>query len=387
MSKPQTWLSPAIHIALFALLMLLTSLYACPITHAKSIFIPAPWYTTSIDTNTADLIDNCPQPFENFSEKCESAIDDYFADIPLEYPNTAWIAFPNRLTYGRAFKNPTEDRNRIVQALQERQCRLEDGETVRWDLSESCHADAFANFSVFLWLCSEYGHPTNPSDYVVDMSKHADLEYSRPEQYNRILHNRIVQILEKHWFSSQCSKYDLTEMRFDALQDPEQHKLLRSAAKRLGEDWRPPEVPETFVLKSLAARLGDSSTSMLYFGSSTRDDSWSKNMDKAWPWRHTIYLLGGGTFEEAIYGPFDRGKRLQMGISVAVSLQESELEFDWNHLVRLVCAQKNTAKNPGRAACQTAIEDLELSLEWDEKSELEALKKFESVARELGLYD
>ncbi|MXW53749.1 MAG: hypothetical protein F4Z66_07165, partial [Gammaproteobacteria bacterium] len=341
-----------------------------------------PWHGPSFDANIADLIENCSPPLEKLSEKCKSAVDEYFEDLPLETSRTTWIALPNRLTYGRVFKSPELDRNRVLQALGERQCRLEDGETVRWDLSEFCHADAFANLSVFLWSCSKYGSPTNPTDYLVDMSQYADREFTEPEHYNRILHKKVVRVLEKHWFSNQCSRHELSEIRFDEEQDQEHYRVLFSIAKRLREVWdEPSNVPETYVLKSLAARFGDNSTALLYSGPSSlaKDNSWTKHMNEMWPWKDAIQRIRGDflTLDEFFSGTPRTGARLKTGIFMAVSLQKSGLEFDWNWLVTTVCKRRNS-EEPN---CQSAIEELNPNFEWDQKAELEALAMFESVSQ------
>ncbi|MXW54600.1 MAG: hypothetical protein F4X44_08240 [Gammaproteobacteria bacterium] len=314
-------------------------------------------------------------------------MDEYFENLPLESSDTTWISLPNRLTYGRVFKNPELDRNRVLQALEETQCRLEDGETVRWDLSQSCKADAFANLSVFLWTCDKHSNSARPADYSVDMSEDADLEFSRPEYYKRILHRTIVRILENHWLRNKCSGYELSEMRFDATRDQKQYELLRSIAERLGEDRFPSDAPtETFVLKSLAARLGDLSTAVIYYETPSQrkaDDSWSNHMNSVWPWRNTLREIDETTRNRAILLPDKVRYLLRMGISIAISLQESGLEFDWDHLVRMVCAPQKTEE----AICKTAIEERKLTFEWDQKSEMETIEKIETVARELGLYD
>ncbi|MCY3883388.1 MAG: hypothetical protein OXG24_00570 [Gammaproteobacteria bacterium] len=343
------------------------------------------WYGPSYRAITTDLIESCPQPLEKLSAECARAVDDFFKNFAFQYLDVSWISIPNRLTYGRAFKNPQLDRSRVLEALQKKECRLEDGETVRWDLSESCHADAFANLSVFLWACNKHGGPANPSDYVVDMSIFAHREFSSPEYYMRILHRKIVRILEKHWVGDQCSRYELSQMRFDKLQDQAQWQLLHSTAERLGEFWRPSDVPEIYVLKSMAARLGDVSTAEIYNGPSsdgTKDDSWTKHMDKEWPWKFTLLWFDQYTFNSG-NSHVDTVERLKMGISIATSLQKSGLEFDWNHLVRKVC----TPEKPEETACKTAIEELDPTFEWHQEIELQVLEKFKSVSRKLNLYD
>lgn len=384
MSKLRPRLEAPNCISLVFFLLLLSGLCSWQLVHATSIISIDPWHGPSFEANTADLIENCPPPLEKLTAKCKNAVDEYFENLPLENSGTTWITLPNRLTYGRAFKNPKLDRNRVLQALQKKECRLEDGETVRWDLSESCQADAFANLSVFLWPCSKYGSPINTPDYLVDMSQYADREFTEPEHYNRILHKKVMRILEKHWFIGQCSRHEQSDIQFDE----EQYRVLISIAKRLGEVWDEASgVPETYVLKSLAARLGDNSTAVLYSGPSSlaKGNSWTKHINEMWPWNDVIQRIRGGaqTLDEFFGGIPRTGERLKMGIFVAVSLQKSGLEFDWNWLVKTVCKRRNSEE----PTCQSAIGDLKPTLEWDQESEIQALNKFESTSRDLGLYD
>ena len=79
----------------------------------------------------------------------------------------------------------------------------------------------------------------------------------------------IIWLLRARWLNDKCDNYQVAELRFDKRRDKEQHELLKATAIRFGEIWgRPPHLPETFVLKALAARLGDEAAAMLYRGPS-----------------------------------------------------------------------------------------------------------------------
>ena len=368
-------------------LLALASLFVLQVSYSTS-FVRIkiePWLEVSIvEHRDLDLVDICPNTLEEFSTECQSALDDHFAELPLELSATSWIIQPNRLTYGRVFEDPIGDRKRVIEALQRKDCQLKDGEGARWGLKETCHADAFANFSVFLWTCSKSRNLQRLHNAIVDPSSIAH-PASDPVLYKRKMQSRIVKLLEARWFRGQCDKYEVSEIRIDEHRDQESYDILRSTAKRLGDVWdQSSTVPEVFVLKSLAARFGDESAAVLYGSTGDRKgDSWRKHIQAVWPWKSMLEEIRGNTMLAVIDGPPTTSRRLHLGILVAVSLQESGLEFDWNRLVRKVC----TRKNPTQATCQLAIEELNLSLEWDQEIELEALDMFESVSIELDLYD
>ncbi|MCY3883384.1 MAG: hypothetical protein OXG24_00545 [Gammaproteobacteria bacterium] len=373
--------------ALFALLMPISMLSTYQIIHAHSTLLHSSWHQPdAYGRDVGSLVEKCPDPLEELSIECKDAMNQHFANLPLEYlswTNSTWISLPNRLTYGRVFEDPVGDQIRVIEALRIKKCRLEEGEAVRWDLSEFCHADAFANLSVFLWACSLYDEVDNLSDRF-DIGDYSHFEGLDPQQLEESLRVRFIATLEARWLNSHCTKYRGLDMRIDPYLEKEQHQTLHLIAKRLGDSWpEKSEVPESFVLKSLAARLGDRSAAVLYTGPSKgTDDSWRKYIAAAWPWRNSL-----PNFLSYTHMIYDRRAetldRLQHGISMAVLLQESGLEFDWEFLVRRVC----TLKNSEEATCKTAIGELDLTLEGDQNSKLEALAQFESVSRELNLYE
>lgn len=314
-------------------------------------------------------------------------MDAHFTNQPLDHSsNSTWILLTNRLTYGRVFKDPIGDRKRVFEALRERDCRLEEGEVVRWELAESCQASTFANLSVFLWACSKYDFLQNPLEYIVDISDYTNFENSDPQLYKHVLRTRNMLILEARWLREKCAEYKVAEMRIDSLLDQEQYQTLRATAERLGDIWpKYSDVPESFVLKSLAARLGDRSAALLYDGNFVRGkvDSWREHIGKVWPWKGSLGEFHNYTYEKSLDRLAETTKRLQIGVSLAAALQESGLEFDWESLVKKVC----TLKNSEEATCKTAIDELDPTYDWDQESELRTLEEFKRVSRELNLYD
>ena len=368
-------------------ILLFLSICVSQVVQALTIARIDPWHESDFTEQNLDLIAACPQPHENDSEECLRAMGVRIRDWPLEFPDTTWISLPNRLTLGRALRDPYGDRARVVEALQQEECLLESGETVRWDLKDSCHSDAFANLSVFLWACNEPRDLQELYEDVVENREKAHQESTNSQRWKSNLQSSIIRLLRARWLNDKCDNYQVSELRFDESRDKEQHKLLKATASRLGEIWdRPPHVPETFVLKALAARLGDESAAMQYHCLSmnrANADSWEKHINKVWPWRKTLREIEGDGIYFIVDGAPKTAKRLRLGVSIAVSLQSSKLDFDWNFLVGEVCKREK----PDDSTCQEAIAELKGSLDWDRKDELQALDKFETVSMELGLFD
>ena len=381
-------------VLLGALVCLLHPLWTWQSTHATSIVKSEPWYANSILPDRIEgLVALCPRPHEEITEECQTALDAYFEAVPLEHSWTTWISIPNRLTYGRAFRDPVGDRKRVFEALKNEECELETGQTVRWDLKESCHADAFANLSVHLWACDKRRDLQTLADdlerELAELNDGSQFAADRQRQEKRVRF-RIVRFLEARWFSKKCLRHQLSDLRIDADRDSVQHEFLQATATQLRETWvRYSNVPESVVLKALAARLGDESSALLYNPSMSHaaGKSWHGHMFKVWPWTSN-QLIGPSTLEEFFDvmrdGPPGTGKRMQMGISLATSLKRSGFEFDWNTIVRAVCTLEKPVEEE---TCQAVIEGLKRSLDWDSDPELQALEEIEKVSMELGLYD
>ena len=378
------------------LFFLLLSFLSWQIIHATSRIVVEPWYKNSkIHHGILDLVEHCPKPHEEISEECKSAMADYFSDVPLEFSDTTWISIPNRLTYGRAFENPAGDRKRVLKALNQEECLLKGDPTVRWDLKDSCHADAFANLSVLLWACDERPDIQDREEALVNLIDNAQLAED-PQRHEERVQYGIVRFLEARWFGDKCAEYKPSVLRFSAHREPTAYETLRAAASRSGEPWvSSSNAPETFVLKAIAARLGDEVSALYYFPSLSKASgrSWDEHVRKVWPWKSDL-PFGPSTLEdffgtlEIFEGPQDAAQdaeeRMLNGLSVAVSLQETGFDFDWNILVRGFCKH---AETEGPTTCQAVIARLKRKLDVDQKDELQALEQFESVAKELGLFD
>ena len=98
-----------------------------------------------------DLLRVCPDPQADLSMECRLTLDGLFLDRPLG-TYSEFVAFPNPLTYRQIFTDPTSDRELVLEALQHKDCRLQEGDLC-FDLKESCHGEAFAKFASFVDAC------------------------------------------------------------------------------------------------------------------------------------------------------------------------------------------------------------------------------------------
>ena len=108
-----------------------------------------------------------------------------FSDWPLEFSGTTWISLPNRLTLGRALRDPIGARARVVEEMQQEECRMESGERVRWDLKDLCHADVYANVSVVLWASCKRRHLKELYGDVIDTTDKELQESVNPQHRMR----------------------------------------------------------------------------------------------------------------------------------------------------------------------------------------------------------
>ena len=109
-------------------------------------------FETISDSGTIHPSELCKPVFGMLSEQCFESLGTYFLDKPFVWEGFSWLPLP--LTYRRVFENPEVDRLNVIEALENPNCRLEQGE-VRWDLKDVCHAESIANYSNFLYLCKD----------------------------------------------------------------------------------------------------------------------------------------------------------------------------------------------------------------------------------------
>ncbi len=343
-----------------------------------------------------DLLDACPKFFGELSEECMKALDFYFPEKPLVHPALDWVEFPDALTYDTIFSNPAGDRERVFAALENPECRFEDGK-IRVDLKETCDAEAFARFSKFLEIC-EFGgdpgdfreiqfkfleehfhqlrHEANEPKFVSQEDDTA-MNLTRTERLRREWH------LEMEWRTERCTE-PMDQVL--AVRNVLQTEMLKEIGLRFNIDPNSDTVMGTMqstryigsfrVLRSIAHRLGaDETVSSTYRPSlDTRDLHWDNHISETRPWLDSW---------ERMLGKPSRLGGVQVAIDLALSLDDLGAEFDWNYLVERVCHKFSS----DQTSCQTAIAEIRMSTDWSEKRRHQALDEFETRALELGLYD
>lgn len=252
------------------------------------------------DLTIEDLIEECPEPFvwgyDGFgvlSNQCVSMLEPFFIDLPyIPQDGFQWLSFPDRITYRRILEDPLKDRELVFDALSRAECRFEDGEVVRPDLRESCHAESFYVYSSFIHVCDWYqdsrnlrdnydlydsgdvNHPTAQlwERHIKEIATGADGNLNTA-QYSRLKQDVWHTALATHWYRRKCKEYDLSSIVLGSdKQDLEYLNLLSSIATRLGIY---PEIggehsggnfdPNVYhVFSVIAAYFGDYSASLLY---------------------------------------------------------------------------------------------------------------------------
>lgn len=352
--------------------------------------------------NLIDLLEACSELARELSEECLKALDAYFSQKPLVHTALSWVKFPNALTYATIFSDPSGDRARVFAALQNPECRFEDGESIRVDLKETCDAEAFARFSKFLEIC-EFGGDLGDSreiqfmileDYFQELKVEEpnveeivsgyvsqkftiEIDLTRTERLGR------EKSLETWWREERCTEH-LGQVL--AARNTRQTELLKEIGLGFNIDPISDTVmgvsPDTGyigsfrVLRAIAHRLGAdetvSSTYRPYLG--TSDIEWDNHVSETRPWLDPW---------EKMLGKPSRVAGVQVAIDLALSLEDIGAEFDWDYLVERVCGKYSSDKT----SCQTSLDRVSQTTEWTEKRKLQALDEFETRAIELGLYD
>ena len=320
-----------------------------------------------------DLLEACPELYGEFSEECLKALDAYFTKKPLVHMALSWVEFPDALTYATIFADPAGDRKRVFAALENPECRLEEGKRIRVDLKETCDAEAFSRFSKFLEICEYGGDPGDSREFYIER------DLTRTERLEREWH------LEMGWRTARCTKHMAQVL---TMRDLQQTEMLKEIGLRFDLD---PELDTVIgtasstryigsfrVLRSIAHRLGaDETISSTYrpsLATSATDVEWENHVSETRPWLEPW---------EQLLGNPSRIAAVQLAIDLALSLEDIGAEFDWNYLVERACHKYSS----DQTSCQTVLDELKKTTDWTEKRRLQALDEFEVRSLELGLYD
>ena len=166
-------------------------------------------------------------------------------------------------------------------------------------------------------------------------------------------------------------------------QESQEYKWLHGVATRLGEDARwgdGTRSPILNLLRSIAARFGDEWAMTTYTPSqSTREEWWSK-MHQHHPW-------------DDLWNTFVKHKtvglpRLKDGIELVLSLQDSNITFDWDWLVLKVCSRgEENTRSKEETTCQSMLTQLYREFDQSDSRRIQVLDRIETLALELQVYN
>lgn len=307
------------------------------------------------------------------------------------------LILDNAMTYERVFRDPRGDRARVLEALSRPECQFADGELIRWELKETCNADAFANYVNFLKVCQYQGYLSRWIALTKDDQARFETDFDRDPWENLGQENRIF-LIKKHiehaWAHEECKSSGLPNLEFESFAaDRELYQMLELVGRRVGE--RDPDLPKSNIaepsnkaelaklfLIAIAARLGDEWARHEYFGSDRwRLDSWDRYVQSEHPWRSQTKIF------ERFHNSMPSVGQVIDAVELVLALEDDKVEFDWQYLVNELCEyhveEAGTSTN-----CQTAIELLDQS--WDPvtyQRHLSVLSKFRAIALELDVYN
>ena len=396
-----------------------------PVTQTE---IPVPPVTIE------DLIEACPEPFiwgyNGFgviSEQCVSMLEPFFIDLPYIPKNGfQWLQFPDRITYRRIFEDPRQDRELAFDALSRAECRFEDGELIRPDLRETCHAESFYVFSSFTNICRWYWDSRDLRDYDLYDSNinikptaglwegHlSELATREDGSLNLALYTRLKQdvwhtALATHWYRRKCQEYDLESIVLDSAgRDLDYYNILTTVTERLnitpklGDEGRQIESDTYQVMSIIAAHFGEFSASILYarerignrWGETTRvDSSLVAANHRQYPWlktfRNVNKLTRYGLVEpEPLDGKWDYWGLIRVSIKGLLELDEAGVKYDFAALVDQLCRRVPNSRHVDSGFnCREAIEDLNSRTNTSFKKGLK-LDEFKKIALELGVWE
>lgn len=298
------------------------------------------------------------------------------------------IVLDNPMTFERVFSDPERDLAKVVDALINPACQLNDAWAVDWNLKDSCNAEAFTNYAVFYRICYQ--------DFkTMDSFRHPSTFDLVPEG-SELINLMWVDYLEHHWIKEQCDKYD-SLMKLDTENYPIQFDLLQTLRdQQLSDEERQIEenlralfnsdrntediVEKTRLygaLLSLGARFGDEAATLTHLG-------WRPEIRYHQRWR--------SEWQTIRYSRVPTEERVQQALDLVKTFEESDVKFEWEWLVNHICSpglliQKSEDEPTTARSCRKVIESLYTKFAFAKDSRLEILEEFERVALDLDVYD
>lgn len=328
---------------------------ACPIEEWETDFYSVRDYLKTLD----------------ISQECGSALDNYFVS-KNPFDNYSLVLLNERFTYGRIFADPKRNLDLVVDALSRPECVFRDKTVAKWGLKDSCNAEAFAEYAAFYKVCF-----ASPTPYRFLRTTLAD--YVELSGVPRNFMNAIWKLyLEKRWVRQRCQEFDSSLQLGKEFYQAHHEQLLSivSAPDRVyifgGYEKTTEEVLLYTALLSLGARLGSEAASLQY-----NPDSDSLLQDffyEKQPWREAY---------DAFSIERRQGYEMLRALDLVVSLEDSEIQFDWERLVEHLCVRFKSSKGN----CQTMITHYRDKFDQTEDRKLQILDKFERIAIERNAYN
>ena len=328
---------------------------ACPIEEWETDFYSVRDYLKTLD----------------ISQECGSALDNHFVS-KSPFDNYSLVLLNERFTYERLFADPKRNLDLVVDALVRPECVFRDKTVAKWELKDSCNAEAFAEYAAFYKVCF-----ASPTPYRFLRTTLAD--YVELSGVPRNSMNEIWKLyLEKHWVRQRCQEFDPSLQLSKEFYQPHHEQLLSiaSAPDRVyifgGYEKTTEEVLLYTALLSLGARLGSEAASLQYNPGS--DSLLQDFLNEKQPWREAY---------DAFSIERRQGYEMLRALDLVVSLEDSEIQFDWERLVEHLCVRFKSSKGN----CQTMITHYRDKFDQTEDRKLQILDKFERIAIERNAYN
>ena len=316
------------------------------------------------------------------SEDCLTALEKHLYTVnPFTWrayhSEFSFIVLEDSFTFARAFTDPEDSLQLVIEALDNPDCWLDNGTKINWELKDTCHAEAFINYAEFYHTC--YGLGAVPQ-----------LVWADPPT-TELFEQMWKTHLEEHWVEQHCAKFgpelaihqvypEQFEKLFAIIDSRQIKKTEFSSDKErqhyefLSAIWTEPSNQQHLVYQTmleLASRLGDPTASLTHSGK---------------PFGQLSGILTSKPWQELRSLKTLSKERVEQALTFINLLEHLEVDFNWDWLVEHLCSVKSQSKSGDQLSCRSLIYDL-YTVDKVEGRRLELVNKFEKVATKLGVYE